>query len=391
MQSRLLLDVVIRESTPVLELLSGKNETLLIGRDTFLVLDLGLDVVDRVRRLNIERDSLTSQRLDEDLHSSAKTEDQVQSRLLLDVVIRESTPVLELLSGKNETLLIRRDTFLVLDLGLDVVDRVRRLNIERDSLTGQRLDEDLHSSAKTKDQVQSRLFLDVVIRERTPVLELLSGENETLLIGRDTFLVLDLGLDVVDRVRGLNIERDSLTGQRLDEDLHSSAKTKDQVQSRLLLDVVIRESTPVLELLSGKNETLLIRRDTFLVLDLGLDVVDRVRRLNIERDSLTSQRLDEDLHSSAKTKDQVQSRLLLDVVIRERTPVLELLSGENETLLIGRDTFLVLDLGLDVVDRVRRLNIERDSLTGQRLDEDLHSSAKTKDQVQSRLLLNVVI
>ena len=191
------------------------------------------------------------------------------------------------------------------------------------------------------------------------------------MIRRDTFLVLDLSLDVVDRVRGLDIERDSLTSQRLDEDLHSSAKTKDQVQSRLLLDVVIRQSTPVLELLSGENETLLIGRDTFLVLDLGLDVVDRVRRLNIERDSLTSQRLDEDLHSSAKTEDQVQSRLLLDVVIRERTPVLELLSGKNETLLIRRDTFLVLDLGLDVVDRVRGLDIESDGLTGQGFDEDL--------------------
>ena len=41
-------------------------------------------------------------------------------------------------------------------------------------------------------------------------------------------------------------------------------------------------------------------------------------------------------------------------------------------LLVGRDALLVLDLGLDVLDRVRRLDIERDGLARQRLDEDLH-------------------
>ena len=68
MESRLLLDVVVGESATVLELLSSEDQTLLIGRDTFLVLDLGLDVFDRVRRLNIEGDSLSSQSFDEDLH-----------------------------------------------------------------------------------------------------------------------------------------------------------------------------------------------------------------------------------------------------------------------------------------------------------------------------------
>jgi hypothetical protein len=40
---------------------------------------------------------------------------------------------------------------------------------------------------------------------------------------------------------------------------------------------------------------LLIRRDTFLVLNLGLDVVDSVRRLDIQGNGLTSQGLDENL------------------------------------------------------------------------------------------------
>jgi hypothetical protein len=55
----------------------------------------------------------------------------------------------------------------------------------------------INSSTKTKNQVKSRLFLDVVIGEGTSVLKLLSGEDETLLIRGNSFLVLDLGLYVI--------------------------------------------------------------------------------------------------------------------------------------------------------------------------------------------------
>ena len=67
----------------------------------------------------------------------------MQSGLLLDVVIRESTPVLKLLSGKDKTLLVRGNTLLVLDLGLHVVDGIRRLNIKGDGLSGESFDKDL--------------------------------------------------------------------------------------------------------------------------------------------------------------------------------------------------------------------------------------------------------
>ena len=45
----------------------------------------------------------------------------------------------------------------------------------------------------------------------------------------------------------------------------------------------------------------------------------------------------------------MESRLLLDVIIGKRTTVFELLPSEDETLLIRRDAFLVLDFGLDLV------------------------------------------
>ena len=53
------------------------------------------------------------------------------------------------------------------------------------------------------------------------------------------------------------------------------------MQGRLLLDVVVRQSATVLELLSRKDETLLIRGNALLVLDFGLDVVNSVAGLNV--------------------------------------------------------------------------------------------------------------
>ncbi|KAI8324696.1 hypothetical protein GQ54DRAFT_55794 [Martensiomyces pterosporus] len=76
----------------------------------------------------------------------------------------------------------------------------------------------------------------------------------------------------------------------------TTTQTEDEVEGRLLLDVVVREGAAVLELLTGEDKALLIRGDTLLVLDLLLNVVDGVRRLHLKGDRLTSKGLDEDLH-----------------------------------------------------------------------------------------------
>ncbi|KAJ7105997.1 hypothetical protein C8R44DRAFT_987542 [Mycena epipterygia] len=96
---------------------------------------------------------------------------------------RTSTAVLELLAGKDEALLVGRDPLLVLDLGLHVINCVGALDLERDRLAGEGLHEDLHPAAETEDEVKGRFFLDVLIRK---VLELLPGEDETLLVWGDT-------------------------------------------------------------------------------------------------------------------------------------------------------------------------------------------------------------
>ena len=125
----------------------------------------------------------------------------------------------------------------------------------------------------------------------------------------------------------------------------SSSKSQDQVESGFLLDVVIGKSSSILKLLSSEDKSLLIWRDTFLILDLSFDVLDSISWLDIKGDGLSSEGLNEDLHTSSKSEDQVESGFLLDVVVREGSSILELLSSEDESLLIWRNTFFILDLG----------------------------------------------
>ena len=61
----------------------------------------------------------------------------------LDVVFCQGVPVLQLLAGKDQAMLIRRNALLILDLSLDVVDSVGSLDIQGDDPSGQSLDKDL--------------------------------------------------------------------------------------------------------------------------------------------------------------------------------------------------------------------------------------------------------
>ena len=78
--------------------------------------------------------------------------------------------------------------------------------------------------------MESGLLLDIVVREGSAVLKLLSSEDESLLIGRNTFPVLDLSLDVLNGVRGLDIESNGLSGKSLNEDLHTTSESENQMK-----------------------------------------------------------------------------------------------------------------------------------------------------------------
>ena len=74
--------------------------------------------------------------------------------------------------------------------------------------------------------------------------------------------------------------------------------------------------------------------------------------------------LNEDLHTSTKAEDEMQGRFFLDVVVGQGATILKLLAGEDQALLVWGNALLVLDLALDIVDSVRRLNLEGDGLSG---------------------------
>jgi len=75
----------------------------------------------------------------------------------------------------------------------------------------------------------------------------------TLLVGRDAFFVLDLGLDVVDCIRGFDLKGNRLPCKSLDKNLHPTVKTQNKVEGGLLLNIIIRKSAAVLELLASEN------------------------------------------------------------------------------------------------------------------------------------------
>jgi hypothetical protein len=79
----------------------------------------------------------------------------------------------------------------------------------------------------------------------------------------------------------------------------------------------------------------------------------------------------------------VKRRLLLNVIVGEGTAVLELFTGKDQTLLVGRDTLLVLNLRFDIVDGIRRLDIEGDGLTGEGLDKNLWESTTKGESSES--------
>lgn len=78
----------------------------------------------------------------------------------------------------------------------------------------------LASSAESEDKVQGRFFLDVVVSKGATIFELLSSKDQALLVWRNSLLVLDLGLDRLDRVGGVDVQGNSFPGKGLDKDLH---------------------------------------------------------------------------------------------------------------------------------------------------------------------------
>merc|ERR1719411_1289114 len=136
--------------------------------------------------------------------------------------------------------------------------------------------------------MQSRLLLNIVVRQGPAIFQLLSGEDETLLIWGNALLILDFGFDVLNGVRGFDFKGDSFTSQSLHKNLHTTSKAEHKMQSRFLLNVIVRESTAIFQLLSSEDKTLLIWGNALFILNFGLDVFNSIGRLNFQGYGLAS-------------------------------------------------------------------------------------------------------
>ena len=77
---------------------------------------------------------------------------------------------------------------------------------------------------------------------------------------------------------------------------------------------------------------------TFFVLDLGFDIVDCITWFDLECDGLASQSLDKDLHTTTKTQYKMEGGFLLDVVVAQGSSIFQLLTSEDQSLLVWWDT-----------------------------------------------------
>jgi len=145
-----------------------------------------------------------------------------------------------------------------------------------------------------------------------------------------------------------------------------------EVRKLTILNLIVGESGAVFELLVIEDQTLAIQRYAFLVLDRSLNILDGVGSLDLESDSLASKSLNEDLHTAVKKYNQVKDGFILDVVVRKSSVILELFVSEDQTLLIKRYAFLVLDRSLNVLDGIGSFYLESDRLASKSVDEDLH-------------------
>ena len=57
--------------------------------------------------------------------------------------------------------------------------------------------------------------------------------------------------------------------------------------------------------------------------------------------------------TTSKSEDEMEGGLLLDVVVGESSAILKLLSSEDESLLIGGNTFFILDLSPVQISKVK--------------------------------------
>ncbi len=106
---------------------------------------------------------------------------QVQSRVILDIVVHQSPPILQPLIIEKQQLLSRKDAFILLDLSLDISDGIRALHLKPDDNIGHPvLNRDLHNENASK----KKHFKPCARKQTQPQSQEWKGQNKLALIAR---------------------------------------------------------------------------------------------------------------------------------------------------------------------------------------------------------------
>ena len=145
------------------------------------------------------------------LATTPQPENQVERGLLLDIVVGQGAPVLKLFAGKDQSLLVRGNSLLVLKQGQTINAEFVTIIIETQ----------VGFTQQAPDYATVlRNFVTIIIKAHVRI----QGHQA---LGRGQHLTmqpyLNFGLHILDGVAGLHLQGDGLPRQRFDEDLHGDA------------------------------------------------------------------------------------------------------------------------------------------------------------------------
>lgn len=144
------------------------------------------------------------------------------------------------------------------------------------------------------------------------------------------------------------------------------------IHSGSVPDVEARKHFVILHTQTSKDQYLVSSGNTLLVLNFPLHVCNAIATHYFKSNDLASQRPQGDLKTTTQTQHQVQGGLLLDVVVREGSALLQLLTSKDQSLLVGGNTLLVLNFRLHVFNGIASLYFKSNGLACKCLHEDLH-------------------
>ena len=111
------------------------------------------------------------------------------------------------------------------------------------------------------------------------------------------------------------------SGVRLLPFLSTTTKSQHKMKSGLLLNVVVRQSTSIFQLLASKDQSLLVRRNSFLILDLDLYIFYGIRGLDL-RVMVFPIRVSTKICTLAVVPPQMADPKLLQVFLKYHSPLL---------------------------------------------------------------------